>query len=101
MGRQLFEEALTGDLGTGRTRILVTHHFGLTMPKTEYAVILGEGTVQHAGPVEELQREGSLHRAMEDIIEGQDGDTKADEQDPNEHVSGTLHKISSNVTEGS
>ena len=60
VGRQLFEEALTGELGEGRTRILVTHHIGLCLPKTKYTVLLGEGTVEHAGMVEDLKRTGSL-----------------------------------------
>ena len=49
VGRQLFEEALTGELGQGRTRILVTHHVGLCLPKATYSIILGDGTVQYAG----------------------------------------------------
>ena len=60
VGRQLFEEALTGELGTGRTRILVTHHVGLALPRTKYSVLLGEGTIAHAGFVTDLQRTGSL-----------------------------------------
>jgi len=60
VGRHLFEEALTGELGKGRTRILVTHHVGLCLPRTAYSVHLGEGTVEHAGLVEDLQRTGSL-----------------------------------------
>ena len=60
VGRHLFEEALTGDLGKGRTRILVTHHVALCLPKTAYSVHLGDGTVEHVGFVEELQRTGSL-----------------------------------------
>lgn len=64
VGRQLFEDALTGELGAGRTRILVTHHVGLVLPKTAYTVILGEGTVQHAGLVEELNSTGVLEDIM-------------------------------------
>ncbi|MCJ1379910.1 hypothetical protein MMC17_003013 [Xylographa soralifera] len=64
VGRQLFEEALTGELGTGRTRILVTHHVGLCLPKTKYTVSLGEGTVEHAGLVEDLQRTGSMAQIL-------------------------------------
>ena len=60
VGRQLFEEALTGELGRGRTRILVTHHVGLCLPKAEYTVILGDGTVQHAGRVKDLLNEGVI-----------------------------------------
>ncbi len=101
VGRQLFEEALIGELGRGRTRVLVTHHFGLVMPNTEYAVILGEGTVQHAGSIEELQRTGALERAMRQGQEGRKDDVKQDKQDINEIVNGTLQKILSNVTERS
>ena len=64
VGRQLFEDALTGELGTGRTRILVTHHVGLVLPKTAYTVVLGEGTVQHAGLVEDLKATGVLEDIM-------------------------------------
>ena len=67
VGRQLFEDALTGGLGTGRTRILVTHHVGLVLPKTAYAVFLDEGTVQHAGFVTDLTASG-IH---EDFVKQQ------------------------------
>lgn len=60
VGRHLFDEALTGDLGKGRTRILVTHHVALCLPKTAYSVHLGEGTVEHAGFVTDLKRTGNL-----------------------------------------
>ena len=48
VGGQLYDEALTGELGQGRTRILVTHHTQLVLPKAKYAVLLGEGTVLQA-----------------------------------------------------
>ncbi|KAI4227224.1 MAG: hypothetical protein LQ349_006751 [Xanthoria aureola] len=38
VGRQLLEEALAGDLGEGRTRILVTYHVDLCQSQTRYAV---------------------------------------------------------------
>lgn len=60
VGRHLFDKALTGDLGKGRTRILATHHVALCLSKTAYSVHLGEGTVEHAGFVADLQRTGSL-----------------------------------------
>ncbi|KAI9682032.1 MAG: hypothetical protein M1817_000086 [Caeruleum heppii] len=60
VGRHLFEQALTGKLGRGRTRILVTHHVGLCLPRARYTVSLSDGSVQHAGLVEELQRTGSF-----------------------------------------
>ena len=66
MGRQLFEDALTGSLGRGRTRILVTHHIRLCLPRTKYAVLLENGTVSHAGFVEELRDAGRLDSILKE-----------------------------------
>ncbi|KAL2869491.1 putative ABC bile acid transporter [Aspergillus lucknowensis] len=59
-GRHVYEHALTGELGQGRTRVLVTHHLGLCLPRTDYCVLLEDGFVSHAGTVEELQATGVL-----------------------------------------
>ena len=64
VGRHLFEEALTGDLGRGRTRILVTHHIELCLPGTSYAVVLSNGTVERAGSVDELLNNGMLTQML-------------------------------------
>ena len=101
MGRQLFEEALTGELGEGRTRVLVTHHFGLCIPKTKYAVILAEGTVQHAGQVDDLQRTGVLEKVMQQEQSSQTKGEKKDKEKTEEDISGALHKILSHTTERS
>lgn len=66
VGKHIFENALTGDICKGRTRILVTHHVSLVLPRTKYEVHLGGGTVTHAGSVTELERTGEL----ETIIDG-------------------------------
>jgi ABC-type multidrug transport system fused ATPase/permease subunit len=60
VGRWIFENALIGELGQGRTRILATHHAALCISKTSYAVQLGDGTIKHAGTVESLKKEGKL-----------------------------------------
>ena len=60
VGRILYEEALTGELGASRTRILVTHHIDLCLPTTDYVVLLADDTVRHAGLVEDLQAAGLL-----------------------------------------
>lgn len=65
VGRQLFEDALVGKLGAGRTRILVTHHVALCLPRAKYTVVLGEGTVTYAGLVEDLKRIGSLEAILD------------------------------------
>ena len=89
VGRQLFEEALTGELGTGRTRILATHHVHLCLPRTKYTVLVGEdGTISHAGLVEDLKRTGSLdeilkveenHNASNQKVEDVDENKKGDD----------------------
>lgn len=60
VGRHIFTMCLTGALCRGRTRILVTHHVALCQSRTKFRVELGEGTVQHAGLIDELQDDGTL-----------------------------------------
>lgn len=64
VGKYIFEHALTGELAKDRTRILVTHHVALCLPKTKYAVLLADGTVERAGMVEELERTGGLKEIL-------------------------------------
>lgn len=59
-GRHVYEHGLTGALGQNRTRILVTHHVGLCLPRTDYCIVLDKGTMKDAGSVEELINRGSL-----------------------------------------
>jgi hypothetical protein len=101
VGRQLFEDALTGELGLGRTRILVTHHVGLVLPKTKYAVILGQGTVQHAGSVDMLRSTGVLEDLMKKEQESQEKEAKTDEKIIDDTTNSALAKIFSNATERS
>ncbi|KAK4188360.1 hypothetical protein QBC35DRAFT_382688 [Podospora australis] len=50
VGRLIVDEALTGELAKGKTRILATHHAELVLPHASYYVVL------HAGRVESVQR---------------------------------------------
>ncbi|KAL9633393.1 MAG: hypothetical protein Q9204_003413 [Flavoplaca sp. TL-2023a] len=52
VGRQLLEEALAGDLGVGKTRILITHHVDLCQSQTRCAKRLAGETVEFAGLIE-------------------------------------------------
>lgn len=104
VGRQLFEDALTGELGTGRTRILVTHHVGLVLPKTAYTVVLGEGTVQHAGLVEDLKARGVLEELMKQQQEGPAENIKKQEEElqhAEDAVTRSLSKVLSHATTSS
>ena len=60
VGRQLFENALTGDLCKGRTRILVTHHVALCLPRTKYIVLVENGRARYADLVDNLRAQGTL-----------------------------------------
>ncbi|KAK4162527.1 hypothetical protein QBC43DRAFT_215287 [Cladorrhinum sp. PSN259] len=56
VGRLIVNEALTGELARGRTRILATHHADLVLPYTSYSVQLRNGEVeevQHLTPAPE------------------------------------------------
>lgn len=64
VGRFIFEKGLTGELGVGRTRILVTHHVALCKSRTKYIVELGDGTVENAGLVQELEDDGILQQII-------------------------------------
>ncbi|KAF7586657.1 hypothetical protein BBP40_008526 [Aspergillus hancockii] len=65
-GRHVYEHGLTGDLAQGRTRILVTHHVGLCLPRTDYCVLLENGYMTHAGTMEQLR---AAHGLM-DFLQG-------------------------------
>ncbi|KAE8380288.1 P-loop containing nucleoside triphosphate hydrolase protein [Aspergillus bertholletiae] len=52
VGHHLFEEALTGSLARGRTRIVATHHTALCWSQMKYYVTLDNGRVSFAGKPE-------------------------------------------------
>ena len=64
VGRFIFENGLTGELGVGRTRILVTHHVALVKSRTKYVVELGDGTVENVGLVDDLVEAGTLDKII-------------------------------------
>jgi ABC-type multidrug transport system fused ATPase/permease subunit len=56
VGKQIYDNALMGELAEGRTRVLATHHVSLCLPRADYAVCLSAaGTLEHAGLVKDLQ----------------------------------------------
>ncbi|KAL8957976.1 MAG: hypothetical protein Q9193_004876, partial [Seirophora villosa] len=60
VARQLLEGALTGDLGVGRTRILVTHHLDLFRSQPRYAVLLGGDPVEYTSLTQGINRSATL-----------------------------------------
>ncbi|KAJ9406729.1 hypothetical protein DTO045G8_5395 [Paecilomyces variotii] len=96
-GRHLYEHAVTGELGTGRTRILVTHHIGLCLPRTDYLVFLEDGTVKQAGTVSDLRESDNFtdilsHEHEEETIE----EVAEDNGDILDAEESTLQKVISN-----
>lgn len=101
VGRHLFEEALTGELGQGRTRILVTHHVALCLPKTKYSVLLGNGTAIHAGSIDELRSTGQLEDILDHDLKKQAKKEKEEESEKHLTIDdggGGLQKMFSNQT---
>ena len=71
------------------------------MPKTAYTVVLGEGTVQHAGLVEDLKATGVLDNVMKEQQEAQEEDLKKATERPQEAenaLNGSLTKILSRAS---
>ena len=81
VGRHLYEEALTGELGRNRTRILVTHHVALCLPKTKYLVLLGDGKALSIGTVDQLRSRGEL-KAIIAQDEEEKQEVRTDEDQP-------------------
>lgn len=68
VGKEIYNNALMGELSECRTRILVTHHVSLCLPRAKYAVRLGAGgTLDHAGLLADLRQTGSF----EDILKAE------------------------------
>ncbi|OJD19912.1 hypothetical protein AJ78_00106 [Emergomyces pasteurianus Ep9510] len=97
-GRHLHVHALTGELGRGRTRILVTHHVALCLGETDYSVYLQNGTVGHAGTVDELRRTGELTEILTDKANdaARRNDELGDDIDELSADEATLQKVFSN-----
>jgi ABC-type multidrug transport system ATPase subunit len=99
-GRHVFEHALTGELGQGRTRVLVTHHVALCLPKTDYSVLLENGCVKYAGTIDDLRKENHLN----DILQEESEATEQDQNAPTEESAAlnpeetTLQKVISNTS---
>ncbi|CAG8951038.1 hypothetical protein HYFRA_00006436 [Hymenoscyphus fraxineus] len=97
VGRYIFEKALTGELGMGRTRILVTHHVALVKPKAKYIVELGDGTVEQCGLVQELEVDGTLQKIIsheetpQEILQDQEMTAVNSEHSSDEDASSVHH----------
>ncbi|PYH42937.1 P-loop containing nucleoside triphosphate hydrolase protein [Aspergillus saccharolyticus JOP 1030-1] len=94
-GRHVYEDALTGELGQGRTRILVTHHVGLCLSRADYWVELEDGNVRYAGPVAEEQKKHHSAQVADDS--DSNSTAVAEEETVEEVISHTTHRRLSTV----
>ncbi|KAJ5090648.1 hypothetical protein N7532_009332 [Penicillium argentinense] len=100
-GRYVYQHALTGELGNGRTRILVTHHVALCLPRTDYSVLLENGCVKYAGTIEELRTSNHLDDILreEQAAAEQDRNAAEDvEEDLLDPEESSLQKVISNTS---
>ncbi|OJJ44596.1 hypothetical protein ASPZODRAFT_168311 [Penicilliopsis zonata CBS 506.65] len=95
-GRHVYEHALTGPLGQNRTRVLVTHHVALCLPRTDYSVLLEDGRVKHAGTIEDLKKTNSLADILRQEEEAERVDHTADQDQDFIDEETTLQKVISN-----
>jgi ABC-type multidrug transport system fused ATPase/permease subunit len=77
VGQEIFN-ALNGELGQGRTKILVTHHLSMCLPKTNYLVILGDGGVKYAGSPNKISA------ALDSLLEAPQPANTEREQSPSD-----------------
>ncbi|KAJ5610546.1 P-loop containing nucleoside triphosphate hydrolase protein [Penicillium lagena] len=106
-GRHVYEHALTGELGQNRTRILVTHHVALCLPRTDYSVLLENGCVKYAGTIDELKKSNHLEDILQEndaegdhvAVEG-DGILNDEETTLQKVISNTSHQHPSTTTNG-
>lgn len=101
-GRHVYEHALTGELGLNRTRILVTHHVGLCLPRTDYSVLLENGCVKYAGTIDELQKSNHLQDILREGNSGGQTDRNvSSEESPDDlgaAMESSLQKVVSNTS---
>ncbi|KAL7550859.1 hypothetical protein ACHAWF_014062 [Thalassiosira exigua] len=83
VGEHLFREAVLGDVTSGATRILVTHHVHF-LPRCDKVIVLEKGEVKHAGRYRDLVAQGVNFAGAVDVEKkeesgeaaGEDGDGK-------------------------
>jgi ABC-type multidrug transport system fused ATPase/permease subunit len=79
VGEHLFSEAISGDIGVGRTRILVTHHVHV-LARCDTIIVMDNGTIKHQGPYKDLIAQGVDFAGAVDVSKIQkNGEDDADE----------------------
>ncbi|KAF3768887.1 P-loop containing nucleoside triphosphate hydrolase protein [Cryphonectria parasitica EP155] len=91
VGRTMLDQALTGELSDGRTRILATHHAELCLPKASYLVRLHEGRLESAETLNPshlvvISPSGSKRSSIQDESETQTVADSQENQVPSSHT---------------
>lgn len=82
VGEHLFNEAISGDIGKGRTRILVTHHVHI-LSRCDTVIVMENGTIKHQGSYQDLIDQGVDFAGAVDVskiqkTESDSGDNSTD-----------------------
>ncbi|KAK0618587.1 P-loop containing nucleoside triphosphate hydrolase protein [Bombardia bombarda] len=78
VGQKIVNEALTGELARGRTRILATHHSDLVMPHASYLVRLNDGRLElteELSPIPCTNLDEVHHPTTEIVVEDEPANT--------------------------
>lgn len=110
VGRCIVDQALTGELAEGRTRILATHHAEMCLPRTSYLVRLHEGGVESAEAITPTDtyissssgsKRSSIHDASETqtMVDPQESQISSEEATVVENANGNKVKKRSKENE--
>ncbi|KAJ5308949.1 hypothetical protein PENANT_c020G05925 [Penicillium antarcticum] len=100
-GRFVYENALTGELGQGRTRVLVTHHVALCLPRTDYSVLLENGRIKYAGTIDDLKESHHLEDILREERAAEETDHAVIDEESREFLNDeetTLQRVISNTS---
>jgi len=80
VGEHLFSEAIAGDIGNGRTRVLVTHHVHV-LSRCDSVIVMENGTIKHQGAYKDLIAQGVDFAGAVDVSKIQKGESKDGDED--------------------
>lgn len=75
VGEHLFDQAISGEISKGTTRLLVTHHVHF-LPRCDYVIFMEKGKIKHQGKYNDLVAQGVEFKGAIDA-----GEDQAEEDD--------------------
>jgi len=79
VGAHLFSEAIAGEIGNGKTRILVTHHIHI-LSRCDTVIVMENGTIKHQGSYKDLIDEGVDFAGAVDVSKIQKNDSEVEKE---------------------